>query len=175
VNLFPTNNFWLHSTKFDGSLHYRYPVELVRRSEEMLITLAKPGIPVESYRGSWAGTKHILSHFWNRRPYVLHVLWGSQWQPQALYVDIAMATSWDDQTVRYVDLDLDLILSHNAEAVHLDDEDEFATHRLRWSYPDDLVKRCWAAAEEVRGLLEARKEPFSPILFDWRPGKLLTI
>lgn len=169
------NNFWLHSTKYDGSLHYRYPVEPVQRSEERLITHSKPGVPVESYRGSWAGKKHILSWFWRGRPYVFHVLWDSQWQPESLYIDISTTTSWDDRTVRYVDLDLDVILRHGSEAVHLDDQDEFEAHRLRWSYPDELVSSCWAAVEEVRALLETQKHPFSTTLFAWRPGKPLVV
>jgi uncharacterized protein len=168
------NNFWLHSTKYDGSLHYRYPVEPIQRTVERLVTYSKPGVPVESYRGSWAAKRHILSLFWHARPYVLHVLWGSQWQPESIYIDITTTTSWDDETVRYVDLDLDVILRYGSEAVHLDDQDEFETHRLRWNYPEDLVGRCWAAVEEVRGLLTARKSPFSQELFAWRPGTPLT-
>jgi hypothetical protein len=100
------SNLWLHSTKYDGSLHYRYPVRLVQRSDERLITYSEPGDPVESYRGLWTGEKHMLSLFWRERPYVLHVRWDSQWQPEFLYVDIATATSWLDGTIRYIDLDL---------------------------------------------------------------------
>ncbi len=62
------SNFLLHSTKYDGTLHYRYPVQLVQESKERLVTYTGPGIPVQSHRGSWTGTKHILSLFWRERP-----------------------------------------------------------------------------------------------------------
>jgi protein associated with RNAse G/E len=169
------NDLWLHSTKYDGSLHYRYPLTLVQRSNERLITYCAPGVPVQSHRGPSTATKHLLSLFWRDRPYVLHVRWDSQWQPEFLYVDIATATSWIDQTVRYIDLDLDLILRHNATSIHLDDEDEFEAHRFRWNYPDELVQRCWAAVQEVRRLLEMGKEPFAPTMFCWRPGQPLRV
>jgi uncharacterized protein len=165
----------LHSTKYDGSPHYRYPVQLIQRSEDRLITYFQPGNPIESYRGSWTGTKHFLSFFWRNKPYVLHVRWHTDWRPEFLYVDIATATSWADGTVRYVDLDLDLIVRHGTNHVHLDDADEFETHRVKFSYPDDLVKGCWAAVEEVRGLFEAGKEPFAPSMHNWRPGAVLTV
>jgi hypothetical protein len=46
---------------------------------------------------------------------------------------------------------------------------------VRFGYPDDLVKGCWSAVEEVRGLFAAGKEPFAPSQFTWRPGALLTV
>jgi uncharacterized protein len=165
----------LHSKKYDGSLHYRYQVEEIQRSQERLITYFQPGVRVQSHRGSWTGEKHMLSFFWRERPYVLHVRWDSQWQPEFLYIDIATATDWVDGTVGYIDLDLDLILRPGAASAHLDDEDEFEAHRVSWSYPEELVKGCWGAVEEVRRLLEAGREPFAPSIFDWRPGKALRV
>jgi len=169
------NHLWIHSTKFDGSQHYRYPVQLVERSDDKLITYCAPGAPIESYRGDWTGTKHMLSFFWRDRPYVLHVRWQTDWKPEFLYVDIVTATSWADGTIRYIDLDLDLILRHGTTAVHLDDADEFETHSVRFNYPKPLIKDCWAAVEEVRGLFNSATEPFAPSLFAWRPGTMLTL
>jgi uncharacterized protein len=163
----------VHSTKYDGSLHYRYPLQLVQRTEDRLITFTEPGVPVESYRGSWSGEKYFLHMFWRGRPYVLHVRWNSQWQPEALYVDIATETDWTDRVVRYIDMDLDLILRHGNAEIELDDEDEFEAHRVLWSYPDELVRSCWAAVEDVRALLVSTKEPFAPSMFVWRPGMRL--
>jgi protein associated with RNAse G/E len=164
------NDLLLHSTKYDGSLHYRYAVAQVQRTDDRLIAFSSPGSPVESYRGSWTGTKHLLSTFWKGRAYVLHVRWDVAWTPEFLYVDIATGTKWDDRVVRYVDLDLDLILRHGSTNIYLDDEDEFEANRLRWKYPAELVKNCHGAAGEVRRLLEWGEKPFSTALFAWRPG-----
>jgi len=160
----------LHSTKYDGSLHYRYGVREVHRRDDRLTTFIAPGTPIESYRGRWTGKKHFLSTFWRDKPYVLHVRWDEVWTPEFLYVDIATRTNWDDRTVRYIDLDLDLILRHDSTAIHLDDEDEFEQHRVRFAYPAALVTQCHEAVEEVRRLLEAGERPFSKALFAWRPG-----
>lgn len=170
---FLMDDHWLHSTKYDGSLHYRYPVHVVDRSGERLVTVCHPGKPVKSYRGAWIGKRHILSHFWRRRPYVLHVVWDSNWSPEFLYVDIATAAQWRDGNVSYIDLDLDLIVRPGAAAVHLDDAEEFEAHRVLWNYPEDLVNACWTAVEEVRGLFETGKEPFALSMFAWRPGQPL--
>jgi uncharacterized protein len=169
------NSFILHSTKYDGSRHYRYPVELVERSADRLVTHCQPGTPIESYRGSWTGKKHFLSFFWKEKPYVLHIRWDTGWKPEFLYVDIATGTSWADGIIRYVDLDLDLIVRHGTAHVHLDDADEFESHRVRFGYPQKLVANCWSAVEEVRRLFAEGTKPFNPSLFDWRPGAPLNV
>jgi protein associated with RNAse G/E len=169
------NYLWLHSTKYDGSLHYRYPVRLVERSLERLTTYCEPGTTMESYRGSRIAERHILSLFWRDQSCVLHVEWTRQWQPEYLYIDITTGTSWVEGTIRYIDLDLDLILRQGSTAVQLLDVDEFETHRVRWGYPEDLVRSCWSAVEEVRSLLETGKEPFNPSMFAWRPGEPLRV
>jgi protein associated with RNAse G/E len=160
----------MHSTKYDGSLHYRYPVEVIDRSPDRLVTWTAPGAAVQSYRGAKTGVRNILSFFWLDRPYVLHALWDSAWQPQSLYVDIATGTHWSEDTVGYVDLDLDVILKHDSPIVLLDDEDEFAEHRVKFDYPAELVAQCHDAVAVVRGFLERRERPFTPDLFAWRPG-----
>ena len=167
------NKAWmLSSNNFDGTLHYRYPVLMIQHSEERLVAYHEPG-PYESYRGSFTSNRHWLRFYWRERPYVLTVQWEADWQPRSLYIDITTATSWSDGTVRCVDMDLDLILDHGSEAVFLDDEDEFEEHRVLWSYPEELVKGCHAAVEEVRGLLALQEGPFDQAIFAWRPGEPL--
>ena len=51
-----------------------------------------------------------------------------------------------------VDLDLDVVRRRATGTVELRDEDEFAEHRARFGYPDDLVANAEAAAKLlVRG------------------------
>jgi protein associated with RNAse G/E len=144
----------MHSTKYDGSLHYQYPVEVIDRSADRLVTWTAPGAAVRSYRGAKTGVRNILSFFWLGRPYVLHALWDADWRPQFLYID----------------LDLDVILHHGAPSSVLADEDEFAEHRVKFNYPEELVAQCHRAVAEVRGLLGSGTVPFTTDLFAWRPG-----
>jgi protein associated with RNAse G/E len=164
----------LHSRKYDGSLHYRYPVRVVQASAQRLITYAEPVGSVESYRGCSAAVKNLLSVFWVGRDYVLHFRWDAQWRAEGIYVDIAMDTGWTEASVGYVDMDLDVVVPCD-EALRLEDEDEFEIHRLKWSYPEDVVRRCWRAVEEVQGLLATGQEPFNRKLFGWRVGGQIVI
>ena len=60
--------------------------------------------------------------------------------PVQVYVDIATPPVWDGSVLRSVDLDLDVVRGANGR-VWVDDEDEFAQHRVEYSYPDDARAR----------------------------------
>jgi protein associated with RNAse G/E len=47
------------------------------------------------------------------------------------------------------------------------DEDEFDEHRVRYSYPDDLVVGARAATEYVLGAIESGHGPFNGIADEW--------
>ena len=64
-----------------------------------------------------------------------------------MYVDITTVPVWAGDTVTAVDLDLDVVRGWTGR-VWVDDEDEFAAHRVRYGYPSDLVR---LAAALLRG------------------------
>jgi len=160
------------STKYDGSLHYRYALTVVSIADGALRAWAPAGTHLDSYRGSRPASRHMLHVHWIDRDYNLEVMWEPDWTPNKHYVNIALPSRWDDGTLRFVDLDLDLIWRPDGQVV-LDDADEFAEHRLRFAYPPELVDRAWAAVAEVRGLMERRVPPFDGLLYDWRPDPVL--
>jgi predicted RNA-binding protein associated with RNAse of E/G family len=81
-------------------------------------------------------------------------------RPFDTYVDIATPAVWDGDTVRCVDLDLDVIRG-TAGRVWVDDEDEFAEHRVTLDYPVDLVEGALASCASVLALVEEDAAPFT--------------
>jgi protein associated with RNAse G/E len=156
------------STKYDGSLHYRYVMQLVRVEPDLAITYVGPGVAVESYRGSMTTTRHTLALFWNNRSYNVHVNWDADWRARSHYVNIATPASWDAAQLRFIDLDLDVIWRTD-NSIILDDEDEFAHHTDIFAYPPDLVAESWRSRDEVCSLIERRVYPFDGSLYAWRP------
>lgn len=160
-----------HSTKYDGSLHYRYPTRLVHQEPELLVVYAGSGTIINGYRHvDFAGTQHSLGLLWPDRHYNLWVKWEPDWTPACQYVNIATPASWDHGMFRFIDLDLDLIHEPDTAEPRLDDADEFERHAKTFGYPADLVARCWAAVDEVRDLFAGRVWPFDGSLYHWRPG-----
>ena len=162
-------NVLVHSTKYDGSLHYRYATTLVREDANLLMLYMAPGTSVESYRGGGIAEQHHLQLYWSDRPYNLHVSWYADWRSRMHYVNIATPAVWSADRLSFIDLDLDVIWRSGTDEVILDDEDEFALHQVRYGYPSDLIERSRRASDEVRQLIAQRSYPFDGSLHAWRP------
>ena len=93
-----------------------------------------------------------------------HATGGHPWpdlggSPVAVYVDMTTPPVWDRATVRAVDLDLDVIRGMN-DRVIVDDEDEFAEHRVSFGYPAEVVALAEASRDTVHAAMLARRAPF---------------
>ena len=81
--------------------------------------------------------------------------------PCHTYVDITTVPAVADGAVRMVDLDLDVIRGW-AGRVWVDDEDEFADHRVRFGYPDEVVRLATTSCGTVHAQVLAGSGPFAP-------------
>jgi hypothetical protein len=73
---------------------------------------------------------------------------------------------WDGPQVHAVDLDLDVVRG-TAGRVWVDDEDEFAQHRVELGYPDEIVQLALATAERVRLAVQDELAPFDGSAATW--------
>jgi len=97
-------------------------------------------------------------------PYVA-TFYGPGRVPVAVYVDISTVPRWDGSTVTAVDLDLDVVRGRHGR-VWVDDEDEFAVHRVSLGYPDEVVRLASTSCEEVRRAVAEGTGPFAPGVAD---------
>ena len=84
--------------------------------------------------------------------------------PVRVYVDIATPPVWQDDVVRSVDLDLDVVAGWQGR-VWIDDEDEFAERR--GGYPDEIVQQALATCVEVERLMTVGSAPFDGTADGW--------
>lgn len=159
----------VHSTKYDGSLHYHYQTQIVREEPNLLVLYGSPGTPLDCYRGQFVTTFHSLEFYWSDRFYNMNVSWHADWRPRMHYVNMATPATWPNGTLHYIDLDLDVIWRAATDEILLDDEDEFAIHQERFGYPPDLITQVWRTSEEVRAMIAERAYPFDGSLHAWRP------
>ena len=152
-------------SKYDGSAHRDYPAR--RLSEDEL--------------GTWVGVPRGTVSVYHGRPsveqipFVLliphHAWWTGMFNPpprtSEVYCDITTPASWEGDTVRIIDLDLDVVRRRESQAVELRDEDEFAVHREQFGYPEDLVAEAHAAAEKLFVALGDGSEPFATEYRKW--------
>lgn len=77
----------------------------------------------------------------------------------ATYVDMTTPPTWDGTTLRAVDLDLDVVRLQDG-TVYLDDEDEFAEHRVAFGYPPEVVTMAERSAAEVLAAVQQAVAPY---------------
>ena len=88
-----------------------------------------------------------------------------------VYVDLAVGHEWTDirpavTEFHVIDMDLDVIRMAG-RGVFIDDQDEFAEHRIAMNYPDRLVDDIQAAADELYQAVKAQHAPFDGTDVEW--------
>lgn len=79
--------------------------------------------------------------------------------PLEVYVDVTTPPRTVGTAVRAVDLDLDVLRGPHGRT-WVDDEDEFADHRVRFGYPDEVVAAALASCAAVERAVAAREAPY---------------
>jgi hypothetical protein len=79
--------------------------------------------------------------------------------PVRVYVDVTSPPAWDGPVLRAVDLDLDVVRG-NTGRTWVDDEDEFAEHRVRLGYPDEVTAAAMASCDRVQAAVAGAATPY---------------
>ncbi|GAB4071103.1 hypothetical protein GCM10028777_38310 [Angustibacter speluncae] len=84
-----------------------------------------------------------------------------------VYVDMTTVPVWETpQLVTAADLDLDVVRMVGGR-VFVDDEDEFAEHRVAFGYPPQVVELAQESCRWVHDRVAADAEPFGDVARAW--------
>jgi len=86
--------------------------------------------------------------------------------PVRVYVDVTTPPRWEGHVLRAVDLDLDVIRG-NTGRVWVDDEDEFADHRVSLGYPDDVSRSAMSSCDRVQAAVRTSLAPYDGSAAAW--------
>ena len=85
-----------------------------------------------------------------------------------IYCDIASPADWKHPgEVTMIDLDLDVVRLRADQRVLVVDEDEFAEHQVRYSYPAEVITAAEDAAAWLYEVVSAHAEPFGSAYLGW--------
>ena len=83
------------------------------------------------------------------------------------FVDIVTPPVWvSDSRYEMIDLDLDVVV-HRDGRVEVEDEDEFAAHRVELAYTEEMIQRALDETARIVAALEAKQEPFFAVAEAW--------
>ncbi|MBV1849901.1 DUF402 domain-containing protein [Catellatospora tritici] len=153
--------------KYDGSPHWQHRMHRLGEDEHG-VWLGAPVGTVYHRDGS--------PIYATKEPRVMlfpHQAWWTalfQAAPARLdaYCDIATPSRWPHPgEVTMIDLDLDVCRIRADRTVYIDDEDEFADHRVRYAYPPEVIGAAEAAASELAEALRTDAAPFDGRHLNW--------
>jgi len=76
-----------------------------------------------------------------------------------IYVDVTTPALWEDDVLRSIDLDLDVVQRWDG-TVDLVDQDEFEAHQLELGYPPEIITLAEESAERVYAAVAAGHPPY---------------
>ena len=148
-----SQTYRVNSRKFDGSIRRSWKCEFVSSDAEKIDlvgsfqqTVEHPDLGIIE-----AGT---VSHerFYFNRWYNYFVFEQPPGTLRNYYINICMPPEIVDQTIDYVDLDIDLIVWPDGRWQTLDLE-EFEANRLAFGYPVDVTDRALATLAELEDVV----------------------
>ncbi len=155
---------FIRAREHDGAPHWEHPAWLVRASGEIVITHTEPDLPIARGDGrGYTSPYRTRAHYWPDRWFNVIRLEAPGKGLNGFYCNVASPVEYDGESVRYVDLQLDVRV-HAAPDGSLTyavlDEDEFDAACSRYGYDDELIAHCRAAVSQLVALIEARAFPF---------------
>ena len=148
------------STKYDGSPHWEFDSWLVLEQGALLVTLNFAGQALQTWNGPWVTPFDTRNHFWSDRWYnVMRCDRPNGGGLDGWYCNVTTPPQFDGESVRYVDLDLDVHVSADGEPRILD-EAEFLENSERMGYPPDTVEQARRAVDELLALARSGQFPF---------------
>ena len=143
----------VNSRKFDGTIRRSWNCEFVLCDDEKIDLVGSFERRVEhpDLGIIEAGT---ISHerFYFNRWYNYFVFEQPAGTLRNYYINICMPPEVGDDTIDYIDLDIDLIVWPEGRWQTLDLE-EFEANRLAFGYPDDVANRALATLTELKNLI----------------------
>lgn len=148
------------STKYDGSPHWEFDSWSVVEEGPLLITQNFAGQVLKNAKGPWTTPYHCRNHFWlDGRWYNVMRFEDPKTRELQWYCNVTTPAVFDGETVRYVDLDLDIHVFPSGEIKVLD-EDEFAENSRAMAYPPDVIDEARRALDTLLDLAGRRDFPF---------------
>jgi uncharacterized protein len=152
--------------KFDGALHWNHPARRLGEDEHGIWL----GVPVNTrvFKGDpeWGPVEAPFTMLMPRAAWWTATFNAAPHRTE-VYCDVTTVPHWPTPNeVTMIDLDLD-VRRRRAGAVEKLDEDEFAVHRIRFGYPDEVVREAEAAADWLFAAVRDRVEPFGVDFTHW--------
>jgi protein associated with RNAse G/E len=146
--------------KHDGHQYRRWHGQLVEWKDSLLVLKAEFDVDVShQLLGEIKRGTKTIEYYWIDRWYNVFRFLAADETTRLWYCNIATPPKVSDNTLTYVDLDIDIVVQPDYSYQVLD-LDEFETNVHRYSYSDEHKTKARAAVNQLTSMIEGRQFPF---------------
>ena len=147
--------------KYDGLEHRRWRARIARIDGPLLVLDAVfEDVVKHDLLGTIAPGTISTEYYWLDRWYNVFRFSDPDGQLQNYYCNVNQPPTFHEHVLRYIDLDIDVLVAPDLTYKILDVED-FEENARRYAYPDEVQANAHRALAELTGLIEARAFPFN--------------
>jgi protein associated with RNAse G/E len=162
----PGDRLFVDYRKWGDGLHWHYDVHHLGEDEHGLWFCLPRGSTVQK-----ADAPERIYPRTNAMLVPRDAWWIAYWttdrsQDIELYIDVATPPRIDGETLRTIDLDLDVARMWDGR-IEVLDEDEFELHQRQLGYPPDVIETARRVADELVRAVETGAEPFANVGASW--------
>jgi len=147
--------------KQDGSEHRTWQAQIVQQQGSLLVLNAEFAEEVQhDLLGTIPSGTLSVEYYWLDRWYNIFRFHKPDGTVRNYYCNVNTPPEFDGQDLKYVDLDIDILVSNDFSYAVLD-LDEFESNAVRYRYTPEIKTRAHQALGELRTLIETRSFPFN--------------
>jgi len=146
--------------KSDGSEYRRWSATIARREGQMIVLDAEFEYDVQHHLlGDIQRGTRSIEHYWLDRWYNIFQFLEDDGKTRLYYCNINTPPTFEDGTLVYIDLDIDILVQPDLSYEVLD-LDEFEKHAKLFGYDDETTRQARAAVDELISMIETHQFPF---------------
>ena len=155
----------VNSRNYDGSVRKSWQCEIIETRGSLLRLIGK--FDTDVYHpdlGHIAKGTVSYEYYWLDRWYNIFRFHAPTGELRNYYCNISMPPAFENDTLDYVDLDIDVLVRTDFSYVVLD-RDDFERSAEIFGYPTELKAKVEKTLDELIEIIDARRVPDLPELF----------
>lgn len=135
--------------KYDGTLYRQWNgVKVLRNTSKHYVLLMYKTRVSEQNNHNWVYRDYVLWFLPKHSMYNALILLKPSKKQNYSYINVASYPIYEDNTIKFIDLDLD-IKAYPSNTVSIVDSEEFKENSKIYNYPDKLKQLVWEGTQEV--------------------------
>lgn len=153
--------FTINSKKFDGTIHRSWKCELIQRTDSLLIFYGVFDKEIiHSKLGIIKPGTISYEYYWLDKHFNVFSFFEPTGEFRNYYCNINTPPTIIENTLEYIDLDIDIIVWKDFK-IEIIDAEEFSEHMILYDYPVNTIIRVNEAVEQLKIMIINRTFPFN--------------